>query len=69
MTLTLTGRVRFREGYFGRMILQVEETDFVLDNEGRPAAKPVWRDASSSDCWTFTPFTLVLARGSPPEDH
>jgi len=48
----LTGRTRYRRGWFGRLILQVEETGCLFDPRGGGSYSPDytrWRDAKVDD--------------------
>lgn len=46
--MSLTGRTRYRTGWFGWLILQVE----VIDRRYRDVGEAIWRDAKADD---FTP--------------
>lgn len=48
----LTGRRRFRRGWFGRLILQVEEKLTWVDYWGDRYANKGWRDARVEDLTT-----------------
>lgn len=53
----LTGNYRYRKGWFGKMILQVEETIIVDDDVGygigtHSHQETRWRDATQFDCFT-----------------
>lgn len=52
--MSLTGRTRYREGWFGRLILQVEVdvTGSPLVSQMEPGRYAIWRDAKAPD---FTP--------------
>jgi hypothetical protein len=48
----LTGRTRYRTGWFGRIVLQVEEMREMYRDEGDRYTMeqvPVWRDARMTD--------------------
>lgn len=67
---SLTGRTRYREGWFGRLILQVEETRIRIEKvygvlSGYDIRHPytVWRDARAMD---FTrPDVRAIFRDDP----
>jgi hypothetical protein len=57
--MSLTGRTRYRTGWFGWIILQVEEIDRRYRDEG----EAIWRDAKAVD---FTPAdTRAIFRDAP----
>jgi hypothetical protein len=43
--MSLTGRTKYRTGWFGWLILQVEVIDRRYDDEG----EAIWRDAKAED--------------------
>lgn len=44
----LTGRTRYRVGWFGRLVLQVEQIRYWQDDHGHVPSKS-WRDARAAD--------------------
>ena len=55
----LTGRTRYRSGWFGRLILQVE----VLDRRYREDGDLLWVDARAEDF--ATPHILAIFKPAP----
>jgi hypothetical protein len=55
----LTGRTRYRVGWFGQLVLQAEVLDFRYRDEG----ETIWRDARCED---FNAFGELFAKAPVP---